>query len=169
MFQTWKYIFLVSVVVFLLTACGKSLEDYASEGIKAAREAFHADNKEQTEEIDGTKLYKPVGFTISDDSDAQNIVFNKGKETFILFVNPNETKESDLFYELLHANEEANIVAEEKFSDGDTFGFAAIVNHEDGTIELIASVGGAKMSTLTNEKNVVRNLETMMQIVRSIH
>ncbi|MDS9471781.1 hypothetical protein [Sporosarcina pasteurii] len=168
MFQTWKYIFLVSVAVFLLTGCGKSLEDQASEGIKAAREAFHTNNKEQNEEIEGTKLYKPVGFNISDESDAQNIVLNKGKETFILFVNPNETKDSQLFYELLHANEEAHIVAEEKFSDGDTFGFAAIVNHGNGTIELIASVGGAKISTLTNEKNVVRNLEAMMQIVRSI-
>ncbi len=38
---------------------------------------------------------------MNDKSDAQNIVFTKNEETFILFVNPNEKSDSKLFYDLL--------------------------------------------------------------------
>ena len=40
MFRSWKFIFLVIVSIALLTACGQSLEDRVTEGIKAAKEAF---------------------------------------------------------------------------------------------------------------------------------
>ena len=42
---------------------------------------------------------------MSDKSDAQNIVFTKNTDTFILFVNPNEKSDSKLFYDLLLADQ----------------------------------------------------------------
>ena len=69
--------------------------------MEAAQEAFHSNDKDQTEEIDGIKLYKPAGFKINEKSDAQNIIFTKNEETFILFINPNEKSDSKLFYDLL--------------------------------------------------------------------
>ena len=63
MFRSWKFIFLVMVSMFLLTACGKSLEDQVDEGLKSAEKVFYENNKVANEEIDGLKFYKPSDFT----------------------------------------------------------------------------------------------------------
>jgi len=88
MFRKWKFIFLTMISIILLTACGKSLDERATAGVEAARVAFQQNDKGLTEEVAGIKLYKPAGFTMNDSSDAQNIVFTKNDETFILFINP---------------------------------------------------------------------------------
>jgi hypothetical protein len=169
MFRKWKFILLLTISVLALAACGKSLDERATAGVEAAREAFHSNDKNRTEEIDGIKLYKPAGFTISDNSDAQNIVFMKNEETFILFINPNEKSDSKLFYELLLADQSKEIVEQATFTNEDTFGFAAVVKSDDDNFELITSVGGSKMTTITKKKKVEENLEKMMEIVRSIN
>ena len=168
MFHSRKFIFLIILSIVFLTACGQSREDRVEEGIKTAEETFFANDKKGTEEIEGVKLYKPMGFTVEENSDAQNIIFNKNGDMFILFVNPNEDLDSQLFYDLLLADESKVIVAKETFKEDDTFGFVAIVESDDDTVELVASVGGAKMTTRTNEKNIVKNIKPMMEIVRSI-
>lgn len=169
MFQSWKSLILVIISALLLTACGQSLEERAAKGVKAAGEAFYANNAEPNEEIDGTKFYKPVGFKVEDDSDAHNIVLNKSDDLYILFINPNEQSDSRLFYDLLIADEKKNIIDEETFTEGDTVGFAAVVQSENvDNIELIVSVGGIKMSTLIKENKIAANLPQMMEVVRSI-
>ena len=54
---------------------------------------------------------------MNDKSDAQNIVFTRNNETFILFVNPNESGDSRLFYELLVADKSKEIIEEETFTE----------------------------------------------------
>lgn len=165
----WKIMPFLIVIVVLLAACGKTVEEYAADGLKVGEETFQQKPKAHNEEIDGVKLYKPTGFKVDEDSDAQNIVFNKGKQPFILFINPNEAKNSQLFYDLLQADENLEVIAKEKFNDGDTFGFVAVIQNNDDTVELIANVGGAKITTQTKEKHIAKNLDKMMQIVRSIN
>lgn len=169
MFQSWKIIFLVMFSVFLLTACGQSIDERANKGVKAASDAFYADNMKTNKEVNEIKFYKPISFKVEDDSDPQNIVLNKGKDTFILFINPNEKNDSKLYYDLLMADDKKNVLKEETFTDEDTFGFAAIVQTaNDDTTELIVSVGGTKISTQTKEKNIESYMPKMMEIVRSI-
>ena len=169
MFHSWKFIFLVMMSAVILTACGQSLEEQAAAGVNVAEEAFLANDKASTEEIDGVKLYKPMGFTIKESSDAQNIIFKKNDETLILFINPNEEVDSRLFYDILLADQNKKVVALETFIEDGTFGFAAVVESDDNKVELIASVGGAKITTLTKEKNISTNLQVMMEVVRSIN
>lgn len=169
MSRAWKLLPLLFVLFLILVACGETTEEHAVKGIKVADEIFHQTSKAHNEEVDGVKLYKPIGFEVDDNSDAQNIVLNKGKQPFILFINPNEAKDSQLFYDLLQADDHSDLLAEEKFSDGNTFGFAAVIQYDEDTVELIANVGGAKMTTQTSGKNINKDLEVMMQIVRSIH
>lgn len=169
MFHSWKIIFLIMLSALLLTACGQSLEDRTAKGLKSAEEAFYANNKVGTEEVEGVKLYKPMGFTIKEDSDAQNILFTKNDDTFILFINPNEEVNSRLFYDLLLEDETKETVAIETFIEDRTFGFVAVMASDSNQVELIASVGGAKITTLTKEKNIDTHLRTMMEIVRSIN
>lgn len=168
MFRKGKLVTVMLFAVLLLGACGKTIETRVQDGLKAAEETFYKEPKAYTEDVDGTRLYKPAGFKVNENSDAQNIVLSKGKQPFILFVNPNEAKDSQLFYDLLHADEDSDIIAEEKFTDGDTFGFVAVIQSDEDVVELIANVGGAKITTQTTGKNIVGNLKTMMRIVRSI-
>ena len=168
MLRKWKFIFLLAVSVFLLTACNESFGESAKAGIKAAEEVFHLNDKEPTEEIDGIKLYKPIGLIISEQSDAQNIVFTKNKETFILFINPNEKSDSQLFYDLLLADQNKEIIEQATFTEEGIFGFAAVVKGDNDHVELITSVGGTKMTALTTTKKIEENLTEMMEVVRSI-
>ncbi|KXH87155.1 hypothetical protein [Sporosarcina sp. HYO08] len=168
MFRKWKFILLLLVSSLLLTACGQTLEEQVHAGIEAARNTFTAGPKEQTAEIDGIQLYKPAGYVIAENSDAQNIVFTKNDETFILFINPNEENDSRLFFDLLKADTSKEIIESQTFTDNGLFGFAAVVESGEDEIELIASVGGAKMTTMANKKKIEENLTKMMEIVRSI-
>ncbi|WP_203246620.1 hypothetical protein [Sporosarcina beigongshangi] len=168
MFRRWKFVFLLVMSAFLLTACSESLNDRATAGVEAAEAVFHLNDKEPTEKIDGIQLYKPAGFVISEQSDAQNIVMTKSKETFILFNNPNEKSDSQLFYDLLIADQNKKIIEQATFNDEGTFGFVAVVKSDDDNVELIASVGGSKMTTLTTAKKIEENVTEMMEIVRSV-
>ncbi|MFS0574824.1 hypothetical protein AB1K83_04270 [Sporosarcina sp. 179-K 3D1 HS] len=168
MFRKWKFIFLMILSLILLMGCGRSLEDRATGGIEAAREAFFANDKKPTEQTDGIRYYKPAGFAVTEDSDAQNIVFTKGTDTYILFINPNEEKDSKLFYDLLKAEQSNEIMEESTFEEAGNFGFAAIVKSGKDDFELIASVGGAKMTTVAKKRNMETDLGKMMEIVRSV-
>lgn len=168
MSRQWKGIFLMMLIALLLVGCGKTLDERVATGIGAAQAAFHANDKDQTEEVAGVKLYKPAGFKISEKLDAQNIIFTKQDETFILFNNPNEKSDSKLFYELLLADQEKEIVEKATFEEDGVFGFAAVISNGNDRVELVASVGGAKMSTMTKQKNIEEDLARMMEIVRSI-
>ena len=168
MFRSWKFIFLIAVSVILLTGCNQSLEERATDGVQAAEKAFNSNHKKPTEKLDGIKLYKPAGFVVSEGSDAQNIIFKKNNETFILFVNPNEEQSSRLFYDLLVADQSKETVAIETFTEDGVFGFAAVVQSDSENVELITSVGGAKMTTLSKESKIVGHLTSMMEVVRSI-
>lgn len=169
MFHSWKFIFLIVMSAVILTACGQSLEDRSAKGINLAEEVFLANNKVGTDEIDGVKLYKPLSFIIKDSSNAQNITFKKSDDTLILLINPNEKMDSHLFYDILLENENKKVVALETFIEDGTFGFAAVIESNDNNVELIASVGGSKITTLSKEKNIVTNLRVMMEVVRSIN
>lgn len=151
----------------VLAGCGKTLDEQADDGIAAAKEAFQLHDKQINDEVQGVSLYKPSGFTIEETSDPQNIVMKKGDETFILFINPNEDRQSRLFYDLLASNENDERF-EEVFSEDGYFGFASIVKLAEDKVELIASVGGVKMTTITKNKNIENNMARMMEIVRSI-
>lgn len=168
MFRSWKFLFLLILSVSVLTACGQTLDERAADGIAVAKEAFLLDDKQTNDEVQGVPLYKPSGFTIAEDSDAQNIVMKKGDETFILFINTNEEKDSRLFYDLLDNNEERKRFEEVFTSDG-YFGFASVVKIGEDQVELITSVGGVKMTTITKKKNIRNDLARMMEITRSIN
>ena len=168
MFRNWKFLFLITLSLILLVGCGKSLDDRATNGIDAARAAFLANAKKPTEETDGVRYFKPAGFAVTEDSDAQNIVFNKGSDTYILFVNPNEERDSQLFYDLLQADPNKEIIGESTFEEAGNFGFAAVLGSDKDEFELIASVGGAKMTTVAKKRDIETDLEKMMEIVRSV-
>lgn len=168
MSRTWKRLILPILTVLFLAACSESVEDSTSKGIKAAEKVFYDNDKQTTAEIEGIHLYKPMGFVVSEQTDVQNIIFTKGKETYILFVNPNEQKGSRLFYDLLSVDQHKEMIATETFTDDGTFGFVAVMKSDNDHVELIASVDGAKITTLSSNDKIAPQLTKMMAMVRSI-
>lgn len=168
MSHAWKAMILLVITCLVLVGCGQTLDERAAVGIDAAREAFKLNDKNRTDEIEGVKFYKPAGFSISDRTDPQNIVFMKNDEPYILFINPNEQSDSELFYDLLLADQEKKIIKKATFSDQGVFGFAAVVKSGDDQVELITSVGGSKMTTLVKKNKIEENMTRMMEMVRSI-
>ena len=168
MIRPWKFIFLFLIATLLLVGCSASLDEKTSNGIKAASEAFHAEQKDATDDIEGITLYKPAGFTINEKSDSQNIIMKRNADTYILFINSKEKENSRLFYDLLSADQNKKIIAEETFTDDGIFGFAAVIQSDNDKVELITSIGGVKMTTLAKESKIDQELPRMMDVVRSI-
>ncbi|MCM3743656.1 hypothetical protein M3193_05840 [Sporosarcina luteola] len=167
MFRFWKFLILALLSIIVLAACGKTFEEQAAAGIAAAKEAFQLHDQHVNDEVYGVSFYKPAGFTIDEKSDAQNIVLKKGDETFLLFINPNESRDSRLFYELSTKTEDKERF-EEVFTEDGYFGFSSVLRQGEDQAELIASVGGIKITTITKNKNIEANMGKMMEIVRSI-
>lgn len=152
----------------LLAGCSATIEERAAEGIEVAGKAFEDKAKNTNAEIGNASFYKPFGFEIQEGSDEQNIVLEKGGDTYVLFINPNEGKESRLFYDLLYADPSKEILETGTFERHNTFGFAGAAVGAGERVELVAGSGGRKITTLSEEGEVRKNLKTMMEIVRSV-
>ncbi len=160
-------IFIASLAVILLVGCA-SLEEQATDGLESAKIVFQGEAETPNKEVNKIKLFLPSGFQIEDGSDESNIILSKGKASFILFMNPNETQESKLYYELMMANSNANIIEEQVFEFENRFGFAAVLQNGEESYELVTSIGGIKLTTISSEKEIANKLEQMMTILRSI-
>ena len=113
-------------------------------------------------------MFVPGGFSIQEDSDDTNIVLTKNSDAYVLFINPNEEQDSHLFYDLVQADKKKDNYALETFEQNGRFGFIAVLPSGEEQFEIIASIGGVKLTTISEEANILSNIEQMMKIVRSV-
>ncbi|KZE39782.1 hypothetical protein AV656_00350 [Bhargavaea cecembensis] len=152
----------------MLAGCSATIEERTSEGIKEAGEVFADPARNANTEVGNASFYKPFGFEVQEGSDEQNIVLEKGGNTYVLFINPNEGKDSRLFYDLLYADPAKEILQTGTFERHDKFGFAGATAVSGERVELVAGSGGRKITTLSEEGDIKKNLKAMMEIVRSV-
>ncbi|MFJ7971021.1 hypothetical protein [Psychrobacillus sp. NPDC096389] len=167
MTRNWMRVFFASLAVILLVGCS-SIEEEVEDGIENAKLVFQGDAEKPNEKVNNMKLFIPSGFSIEDELDQTNIILSKGKDSYILFLNPNELPSSRLYYDLMMADTNLNIVEEKTFEQNGRFGFVAILENSEEKYELITSIGGIKLSTISKQQNIAGNLDKMMTIVRSI-
>lgn len=165
MIRTWKLV-LTAAILLVLSACS-TLEEKAAEGMEKAEEVFFGESVKANEKIENVQFFKPSNFSISEESDAQNIILTNRGEPFVLFINPNEKPDSRLHYDLMKEKNE-KVLFEKTFEEGDRFGFVAVVQNAENVMEVIVSSGGVKMTTLTKEDQVEDHIETMMKVVKSV-
>lgn len=168
MTRNWMRVFFASLAVILLVGCS-STEEEVEDGIENAKLVFQSDAEKPNEKINDMKLFIPSGFSIEDEPDETNIILSKGKDSYILFLNPNELPSSRLYYDLMIADTNLNIVEEKTFEQNGRFGFVAILENSEEKFELITSIGGIKLTTISKQQNIAGNLDKMMTIVRSIN
>ena len=167
MTRKWMRVFIVSLAVILLVGCS-SLDEETKDGIENATLAFQGKAEKSNKKLNNIKLFLPSGFSVEDDSDENNIILSKGKESYLLFINPNELPSSKLYYDLMVADSNLKIIENKTFEQNGRFGFAAIIESSEEKYELVTSIGGIKLTTISKQQDIAENLKQMMTIVRSI-
>jgi len=166
--KNWLFLLTTLLVLVLLAGCGKSLEEQIETGMTNVQASIEAEPVDANKEIGRIKVFLPSGYTIEESEDETNYLLKKNQHQFILFVNPNEQKNSKLLYDLFKKNQAKEIVEEQSFETKDVFGFAAILQDDEDSYELIVSSGGVKITTLSNGKQIDQMLQEMMQIAHSV-
>ncbi len=166
--KNWLLILTTLLMLFILAGCGKSVEEQIETGFVNVETTFKETPQEPNTEIGKIKVFLPAGYTIEESEDESNYLVKKGDHQFILFVNPNEQKNSKLLYDLFKQNQAKEVVEEKTLETKDSFGFTAILQNDENSYELIVNSGGVKMSTLSTEQNIDQMLQEMMQIARSV-
>jgi len=166
--RSWMRVAIAPFLLLSLTACSTSASDQTELGIKAAKEIFQGDIVKPNEQIKSVELFVPGGFTIQETSDETNIVLMDNNDSYILFINPNEEKDSNLFYDLVQAENKERIIAQESFEHNGRFGFITVLPSSEEKYEIISSIGGVKLTTISDEADISSNMEQMMKVVRSV-
>lgn len=156
------------LLLFALTGCGKTVEEQIDSGVASAQTVFEENPQEPNTNLEGIELYVPSGFKAENSEDPNNFIVTKGQDSYILFVNQNETEDSKLHYQLLKDDKTKHIIKEETVEFDGAFGFTAVIEHDEEQFELVVSCGGIKMSTISVDKNIDEKLVDMMTIVRSV-
>ena len=166
--RKWIQVLFVAMCILVLSACGKTVEEKATAGIENAESVFTSGPNETNKAIGHIELYLPSGFNIEKGIDESNYTVVNGKDSYILFVNPNETEDSQLHYDLIKNDAKNNIIQDKTFEKEGVFGFSAVNKKDEETFELVVSVGGVKISTISDEKKIDEKLQYMMEIAKSV-
>ncbi|ARF16414.1 hypothetical protein CSV61_13040 [Sporosarcina sp. P3] len=161
-------VFLLLLLAVVLVGCNQKVEVRTDDAFVSAKKAFELNSKKTNQTVGDIDFYKPPTLRIDKESISQKIVLTKRNDSFYLTVNPNEKKNSQVYYDVLLTDEPDHLVGAQTFSKDDAFGFVAVIQKGEKQVELIANVGGAKVETVTNEANTDAYLGKMMEIARSV-
>lgn len=167
MFRTGK-VFLLVLMAVVLVGCSQKVEFRTDDAFVAAKKVFESNAKSTNHTVGDIDFYKPPTIRVDQESTSQTIVLTKKSDSFYLSVNPNEQKVSRVYYDELLSDEPERLIGSRTFAKDEAFGFVAIVQKSENLVELIVGVGGAKIATVTDEKNITPYVEKMMEIARSV-
>ena len=159
---------MIVLATVLLASCGKTVEEQVSEGITTVQAAFEQQPIKSNTKENSISLYLPEDYVIDPSKEENNYLINSSDDQYILFINEKEPENSQLNYDLLMESEDESIVKVEQLKGEKHFGFVAVKQYNENEYELIVSIGGIKLSTVTNQKKIDDKLANMIDIVRSV-
>ncbi|MEL4025866.1 hypothetical protein [Lysinibacillus endophyticus] len=164
----WVHVVVFMMVAFVLTGCGKPIDEQVELGLASAETVFKENSNKPNKTIGEIQLFVPSGYSVKESEDLNNLILTKGKDQYILFVNQYEQQDSKLHYNLFKKDSSKKVVKESTYESDGAFGFSAVVEIDDENYELITSSGGVKISTITKNKKIDEKLTDMMSIARSV-
>lgn len=156
-------VFIFLSLVGLLAGCA-SIEDESKETVAAVEDVFKAQPEKTNSENGDVSFYLPSTMEI-EEKDENNVILQNGNQTFILFVNPNEERTSDVLYNSVDAKEFA---IDKTYTDKERFGYVKAFEIEDKLYLVTVGIGGVKMTTETKVSDISESATEMMQIVSSV-
>ncbi len=150
-----------------MAGCAETAEQEITEGVEEARAVFEQDSPAAEELEDGTELFLPDGYELTDSADNNTITLLNGEGVAVLEFNPNESENSRYFYDMLAASEDAEWLAAETFEYAGRFGFVAVGKAGEDRFEVIAGTGDAQLTGFAGKGDIEEQLTEMMKIVRS--
>ena len=160
-----KALFALTLLV-LVSGCSASKEDTIQRTYQIFADSFQEQAKETNETTNQLSLYLPRGVEIKDEAD-YNLFLKKGEEIYLLFFNPQEPLNSKVNADRDKEANEGSLLFETIEHEG-KLGYISIVE-ESGEWELIAGIGGAKITTRTDKKHATEAMDIMVKILHSLH
>ena len=108
----WIHIILLVMIMSLLAACGQTVEEQATSGMNNVETIFNSKPTDTNKSIGHIELYLPKGYSIQKGIDESNYTIINGKDSYILFVNPHETEDSQLHYSILKEDLKGKMIQE---------------------------------------------------------
>jgi outer membrane lipoprotein-sorting protein len=154
-------------LVLILAGCNTTIDEEKEQTAKTVEETFKKTEKNAKEEAGNVSFYLPFGAKIEKES-SNNIIISEGSDTFILFANTEEEKNSELLYKMA-ISDDKNIVQHDTFKEDNRLGYYVIKKLPDTEeYELIVGVGGTKLTTQSHLEDLSDNAEMMMEIASSV-
>ncbi|MEH7387264.1 hypothetical protein V7147_17885 [Bacillus sp. JJ1521] len=159
-----KVLFLsLLLIVGLLSGCA-SVEDESKETVTSVGTVFNAQPEKTNSENGEVSFYLPSTMKI-EKKDENNMILQKGDQTFILFVNPNEERTSDVEYKAIDAKEFA---VDQTYTDKERYGYVKAFEIKDKQYLVTVGIGGIKMTTEVKLSEMSESASEMMKIVSSV-
>ncbi|MCG1022002.1 hypothetical protein [Sutcliffiella horikoshii] len=155
--------------LLFLAGCSVSIEDASQKSIDAFEQTFKAEEMEATEETDAFHYYLPSQFSVDTETE-NNIVLTHKEQTYLLFVNPFESKDSEVLYDSTKVNYD-ELELDHTVSEDGRLGYlliSPVEGEKEEFYEVTVGVGGVKMTTVTDTKNMESSTKSMMEVVSSV-
>lgn len=162
----FKIAFTVTLSTILLFGCSLSKEEVENEAMSVIKEAFQASPATANETVEQFSFYLPESFKVESHS-GNNLILKEGSQTYILFLNPNEKRTSTLLYEKAIDSAVELVIDETSESDRE-FKYTIVNKIDDKTYEIIAGIGGVKVTTHVESSKVAESAKKMVEIVQSV-
>ncbi|MEW4306390.1 hypothetical protein [Rossellomorea marisflavi] len=161
-----RYLPVLFILALTLAGCSTSIDEEKDKTAKVVEDMV--DHKAEAKEKAGDiEFYLPFGAEVEKET-SHNVIIKKGSDTFILFNNPQEDKDSDLLYKT-SLEDESDVVKKGTFQGKDGLGYYIIKSIPDSEkYELIVGVGGTKVSTQSDEGDLSDHAKMMMKMATSV-
>lgn len=146
-----------------------SIEDATQKSVDTFEETFKAQSLDTSEDTDIFAYHLPTGFTIDSESE-NNIVLTEDEQTYLLFVNPFEPKDSEVLYDSTKMNH-SDLLVDHTVTDEGRLGYllvSPVGGEEEELYEVTVGLGGVKMTTVTETGNMEASTKSMMEIISSV-
>ncbi|WP_182201122.1 hypothetical protein [Paraliobacillus salinarum] len=152
------------IALFLLVGCAPSEEEALTSVESIAKTEFEKKPQEANQKHENFNLYVPNDYKVTEVSKS-NLILENGDQTFILFYNSLEETTSKLNFQAAEAN--GNYQLLQSFEDNERFGYVKVSKLEKN-YELQIGIGGVKITTQTNLRNIEEDTEKMMKMANSL-
>lgn len=164
--KIFKTAFTVTLSTILLFGCSLSEEEVKEEATKVIHEAFQQSPIKANESVEQFSFYLPESFELESHS-GNNLILKEGSQQYLLFLNPNEKRTSEMLYNKAIDNVTELIIEKTSVTD-EAFTYTIVNKINDKTYEVIAGLGGVKLTTHVQDNKVADSTKKMVEIVQSV-